>query len=68
MPSLQLKMVQDNPVYRISRLAQLRCQMLRFARSLSRGSFARNECRQIAASLHSLHRNKRRLDVYIGEG
>ena len=68
MPSLQLKMAQDNPVYTVSQLVRLRRQMLRFARSLSRGSSARNERRQIAASLHSLYRNKRRLEVHIGEG
>jgi hypothetical protein len=62
MPSLQLKMAQDNPVYTISQLVELRRQMLRFARSLPRGSSARNERRQVAASLHSLYRNRRRLD------
>jgi hypothetical protein len=68
MPSLQLKMAQDNPVYTISQLVQLRRQMLRFARSLPRGSSDRNERRQIAASLHSLYRSKRRLDAHSGEG
>ena len=68
MPSLQLKMAQDNPAYTISQLVELRRQMLRFARSLTRGSSERIERRQIAASLGGLYRNKRRLDVHIGEG
>jgi hypothetical protein len=68
MPSLQLKMAQNNPVYIISQLVQLRRQMLRFARSLPRGSSERNERRQIAASLRGLFRNKRWLDAHIGEG
>jgi hypothetical protein len=68
MPSLQLKMVQDNTRYSISQIVQLRRQMLRFARSLPRGSSDRNERRQIAASLRGLFRNKRWLDAHIGEG
>ena len=46
MPSLQLKMAQDNPVYTISQLVELRRQMLRFARSLPRGSSERIERRR----------------------
>jgi hypothetical protein len=68
MPSLQLQMAQDNSSYSISQLVQLRRQMLRFARSLPRGSSERNERRQIAASLRGLFRNKRWLDAHIGEG
>jgi hypothetical protein len=68
MPSLQLKMVQDNTLYTVSQLVQLRRQMLRFARTLPRGSSERIERRQIAASLRSLSKNKRWLDVHIGEG
>jgi hypothetical protein len=68
MPSLRLKMVQDNTRYSISQIVQLRRQMLRFARSLPRGSSDRNERRQIAASLRGLFRNKRWLDAHIGEG
>ena len=68
MPSLQLKMVQDNTRYSISQIVQLRRQMLRFARSLPRGSSDRNERRQIAASLRGLFRNKRWLAAHIGEG
>ena len=68
MPSLQLKMVQDNTLYTISQLVELRRQMLRFARSLPRGSSERIERRQIAASLRSLFKNKRWLDAHIGEG
>jgi hypothetical protein len=67
MPSLQLKMVQDNTLYTVSQLVQLRRQMLRFARSLPRGSSERIERRQIAASLRSLSKNKRWLDAHIGE-
>jgi hypothetical protein len=58
MPSLQLKMVQDNTLYTVSQLVQLRRQMLRFARSLPRGSSERIERRQIPASLRRLFRNK----------
>jgi hypothetical protein len=68
MPSLQLQMAQDNSPYSISQLVQLRRQMLRFARSLPRGSSERNERRQIAASLRGLFRSKRWLDAHIGEG
>jgi hypothetical protein len=68
MPSLQLKMVQDNTRYSISQIVQLRRQMLRFARSLPRGSSDRNERRQIAASLRGLFRNERWLGVHNGEG
>jgi hypothetical protein len=68
MPSLQLKMAQDNPVYTTSQLVQLRRQMLRFARSLPRGSSERNERRQIGASLGGLFRSKRWLAAHIGEG
>ena len=68
MPSLRLKMVQDNTRYSISQIVQLRRQMLRIARSLPRGSSDRNERRQIAASLRGLFRNKRWLDAHIGEG
>jgi hypothetical protein len=49
MPSLQLKPVDDRTRYTISQLIQL--QMLRYARSLPRGSSERNERRQIAVSL-----------------
>jgi hypothetical protein len=68
MPSLQLQISQDNSPYSISQLVQLRRQMLRFARSLPRGSSERNERRQIAASLRGLFSNKRWLDAHIGEG
>jgi hypothetical protein len=68
MPSLQLKMVQDNTLYTISQLVQLRRQMLRFARSLPQGSSERIERRQVAASLRSLFRNQKWLDAHIVEG
>jgi hypothetical protein len=67
MPSLQLKMVQDNTLYTISQLVELRRQMLRFARCLPRGSSERIERRQIAASLRSLFKNKRWLDAHVVE-
>jgi hypothetical protein len=56
MPSLQLKLEQDNTRYTMPQLIQLRRQMLRFARSLPPGP-ERNGRRQIAASLRSLVRN-----------
>jgi hypothetical protein len=68
MPSLQLKLVDDRTRYTIAQLTQLRRQMLRFARSLPRGSHERNERRQIAASLRSLFRNKVWRDVHTMEG
>jgi hypothetical protein len=68
MPSPQLKFADDQTRYTHSQLVQLRRQMLRFARSLPRGSTARIERRQIAASLRSLFRNKARLDAHTVEG
>ena len=68
MPSLQLKPADNHTRYTLSQLVQLRRQMLRFARSLPRGSSERIERRQIAASLRSLFKNKRWLDARIGEG
>ena len=58
MPSLRPKLADDHTRYSIAQLVQLRRQMLRFARSLPRGSNERIERRQIAASLRSLFRNK----------
>jgi hypothetical protein len=54
MPSLRPKLADDHTRYSIAQLVQLRRQMLRFARSLPRGSNERIERRQIAASLRSL--------------
>jgi hypothetical protein len=59
MPSLQLKLAQDNTRYTASQqLVELRRQMLRFARSLPLGSSERNERRQIALSLRALFTSK----------
>ncbi len=68
MPSLRLKLVQDNTRYSIPQLVQLRRQMLRFARSLPRALSERNERRQIAASLRGLFRNKRWLGAHLVGG
>lgn len=68
MPSLQLKLVEDQTRYTRAELVQLRRRMLLFARSLPRGSPERNGRRQIAASLRSLFRNKRWLDAHTVEG
>jgi hypothetical protein len=64
MPSLQLKLVDDQTRYTNSQLLQLRRQMLRCARSWPRGSSERNQRRQTAASLRSLSRNKEWLDAH----
>jgi hypothetical protein len=64
MPSLQLKLVEDETRYTRAELVQLRRQMLLFARSLPRGSPERNGRRQIAASLRRLFGNKRWLDAH----
>ena len=68
MPLLQLKPAEDHTYYTLSQLVQLRRQMLRYARSLPRGSSERNERRQIASSLRSLFRNKKWLDAHTVEG
>jgi hypothetical protein len=54
--------------YTMSELLELRRQMLRFARSLPRGSNERIERRQIAASLRRLFRNKEWLAAHTVEG
>jgi hypothetical protein len=64
MPSLQLKLVNDQARYTNSQLLQLRRQMLRYARSWPRGSSERNQRRQTAASLRSLLGNKEWLDAH----
>jgi hypothetical protein len=68
MPSLQPKLADDHTRYTIAQLVQLRRQMLRFARSLPRGSNERIERRQIAASLRSLFRNQAWRDAHTMEG
>ena len=68
MPSLRPKPADDHTRYSIAQLVQLRRQMLRFARSLPRGSDERIERRQIAASLRSLFRNKAWRDAHAMEG
>jgi len=68
MPSLQLKFADDQAQYTRSQLLQLRRQMLRYARSLPRGSPERNERRQIASSLRNLFRKKEWLDAHTVEG
>ena len=67
MPSIQLKLAQNNTRYSFSQLLQLRRQMLRYARSFPRGSFERNDRRQIASSLRSLFRDKNWLDAHTVE-
>jgi hypothetical protein len=64
MPSLQLKLVDDQTRYTNMQLLQLRRQMLRYARSWPRGSSERNQRRQTAASLRSLFNNKEWLDAH----
>jgi hypothetical protein len=64
MPTLQLKLVDDQTRYTNSQLLQLRRQMLRYARSWPRGSSERNQRRQTAASLRSLFGNKEWLDAH----
>jgi hypothetical protein len=63
MPLLQLKVAYEQTRYTFSQLVQLRRQMLRYARSLPRGSSERNSRRQLAASLRSLFKNKKWLDA-----
>jgi hypothetical protein len=63
MSPLRLKIADDHIRYTHSQLLQLRRQMLRYDRSLPRGSPARNDRRQIAASLRSLFRSKKWLDA-----
>jgi hypothetical protein len=65
---LQLKVADDHIRYTRSQLLQLRLQMLRYARSLPRGSSQRNDRRQIAASLRNLFRSKKWLDAHTVEG
>jgi hypothetical protein len=67
MPSLLRKRTDDQILYSIAQLVQLRRQMLRFARSLPPGP-ERNERRQIASSLRSLFKNKVWLDALTIEG
>jgi hypothetical protein len=64
MPSLQLKLVDDQTRYTNAQLLQLRRQMLRYARSWPRGSSERNQRRQTAASLRSLFGNKEWLNAH----
>ena len=64
MPTLQLKLVDDQTRYTNSQLLQLRRQMLRYARSWPRGSSKRNQRRQTAALLRSLFGNKERVDAH----
>jgi hypothetical protein len=66
MPSLQR--LQLDARYPIEHFVELRRQMLRYARSLPRGSSDRNERRQVAASLRRLFRNKKWLDDHTLEG
>jgi hypothetical protein len=67
MPSLQLKLVDDNTRYTHRQLVQLRRQMLRFARSVEPGP-ERNARRQVALSLRSLLRNKAWIEAHTVEG
>ena len=67
MPSLLLKVLDDRDRFTIAQIVQLRRQMLRFARSLPRGSNERNERRQIAVSLRRLFRNKVWRDAHMME-
>jgi hypothetical protein len=68
MPSLQLKPADEHARYSMSQLVQLRRQMLRFARSLPRGSSERKQRRQIAASLRRLFGNKNWPDAHTVQG
>jgi hypothetical protein len=67
MPSVELKIADDQTQYTHSQLLELRRQMLRYARSLPRGSSERNDRRQISSSLRSLFRNKKWLDAHTVE-
>ena len=58
----------DHTLYTPSQLVQLRRQLLRYARSLPRGSSERNDRRQIASSLRCLFRDKNWLDAHTVEG
>jgi hypothetical protein len=66
MPSANRQPVEESR-YTMAELIELRRTMLRFARSLPRGSSERIERRQIAASLRSLFKNKRWLDAHVVE-
>jgi hypothetical protein len=64
MPPKWLTMLGDQTHYTVEQLLELRRQMVRFARSIPRGP-ARNERRQIAASLRRLFKNKEWLDAHL---
>jgi len=66
MPSLQLKLEQDNTRYTMPQLIQLRRQMLRSAQ-VPAVATGRNGRRQIAASLRSLARNTKWLAAHTFE-
>ena len=68
MPLLQLKVAYEKTRYTFSQLVELRRQMLRYARSLPRGSSERNGRRQIAASLRSLFKSEKWLDTHTNDG
>ena len=53
--------------YSIAELTQLRCQMLRYSRSIPPGP-ERNQHLQIAISLRRLFKNKAWLDAHTIEG
>jgi hypothetical protein len=67
MPSANRQPVEESR-YTMAELIELRRQMLRFARSLPRGSSERIERRPVAASLRNLFKNKRWLDAHTVEG
>src|SRR5581483_9548067 len=64
MPSLQLKLADEQTRFANSQLLRLRRQMLRCARSWPRASSERNQRRQTATSLRSPLGNKELLDAH----
>jgi hypothetical protein len=66
-PSLALDRSNGPPLYSNAELAELRRNILRYARSFPAG-FERNQHRQIARSLHGLFHNAEWLDAHTLEG
>jgi hypothetical protein len=58
---------EDQTLYSVAELVQMRREILRYARSLPAGP-ERNQHRQVAASLRALFGNKTWLDTHTYEG
>jgi hypothetical protein len=67
MPSVDRQPIQEQPLYTVDDLVEVRRQILRYARSFPPGS-ERNQHRQIALSLARLFRNKDWLAANTSDG